>query len=156
VHENGRQWKRARNSDAGRMLPRVTLASGTAELPKELRHTMSQEAYRSPEAPLIHRDGREPRSAVVAVVLGFVVNIAASIGVGVAGVLFQRPEAVTQGPSSVWANAGIGFLGGWSAARYRRGPWRGVTLAVVSLDVLGGVAGGYTGRGWRTTPAGPR
>jgi hypothetical protein len=94
---------------------------------------MSREAYRAPAAPLTPRGALEP-------------------------------------------NAGIGFPGGSSAARSRRGPWLGVTLGVVSLDilltarglalglpgtplqlaasVLGGVAGGYTGRGWG--PAGSR
>ena len=140
---------------------------------------MSHDVYRAPEAPLIRSDAPlEPRSAVVAVLLGCSVDIALSVVFGVSlGLLRFSPEEVAHGPVGFLLNGAVGFLGGWTAARYRRGPWLGVTLAVVAFDLLvsggaqaldlpgmpdplaaalllavsvtGDVGGGYAGRGWR-------
>lgn len=147
---------------------------------------MSQDAYRAPEAPLIRPDAPlEPRSPVVAVVLGLVVDIVLSGVLGLAlGLLGVSVDEVSSGPPAFLLNAGTGFMAGWVAARHRRGPWLGVTLGVIAVDLLftlgalalglpgmpdtfvaalvivvwltATVAGGYTGRGWRTAAARPR
>src|SRR5882672_10199359 len=113
---------------------------------------MSQDAYRAPEAPLIRTDTPlEPRSALVAVVLACVVTIVLSGVLSFAlGVLGLSPEEVTQGPISVLLSGVTGFLTGWIAASYRRGPWLGVTLAVVAIDLL--LSGGELALGLARAP----
>jgi hypothetical protein len=133
---------------------------------------MSQDPYRPPEAPLT-KPGSPlgPRSAVVAVVLGWITALVTSLAIGL--MLQVRGIPVDSGGSGL-ALAGVtGLLAGWIAARYRRGPWLGVALALIALDLgvtlpmvaigsvaatallqfslsaAGDVLGGYLGRGSR-------
>lgn len=147
---------------------------------------MSQDPYRAPGAPLIRSDAPlEPRSAVVAVVLGCLITLPLTVVLSVGlRALGLSSEEIFRGPMAFVLSSCTGFLTGWIAARYRRGPWLGVTFAVVALDLLlsggthalgapglagpllgalqlavsvaGDIAGGYTGRGWRTAAARPQ
>lgn len=132
---------------------------------------MSHEAYRAPEAPLIDPAWPlEPRSAVVAVVLG----LASALLLAAAVATFLSPDTLARWFVGAPFSVVTGVTAGWVAARYRRGPWRGVTAGIVALDlvmslaavasspretpgplltalflaasVMGDVAGGYWGR----------
>ena len=99
---------------------------------------MSHDAYRAPRAPLSRPgDPPAPRSAVVAVLLGYLAPVVlVFLALLVSRALGASAVLPTDGAAALAYSAGTGLAAGWIAVRYRRGPWLGVALALVALDAL--------------------